>query len=343
MKRIYVPFAAVLGLALALTACGSSGSSGGTAAGAGSGSGSGSGSTSCAGPSSAAAGGASSGAAEGSSPSPATYPAGTGSITIGSAAFPENVLLADIYAGAMSAKGVKVSKKLQIGERPVYIKALQDGSIDMVPEYSGSILSYFDKSATATAPDAVYAALQQKLPTTLAVLNFAQAQDNDTIVVTQDTAKKYNLRTLADLCPVAGQLTLGAPKQFETRPDGVPALKSIYGISFKAFKPLDVGGPVTVSSLKNGQVDAADLFSTDPAIKGNNFVALTDSRNQFAAQNIVPLATKAKITQTIADAANAVSAKLDTDTLAGLVAKVQNDKQDPEAVAKAWLSQNGLG
>jgi len=341
MKRIYVPFAAVLGLALALTACGSSGSSGGTAAGAGSGSGSGS--TSCAGPSSAAAGGASSGAAEGSSPSPATYPAGTGSITIGSAAFPENVLLADIYAGAMSAKGVKVSKKLQIGERPVYIKALQDGSIDMVPEYSGSILSYFDKSATATAPDAVYAALQQKLPTTLAVLNFAQAQDNDTIVVTQDTAKKYNLRTLADLCPVAGQLTLGAPKQFETRPDGVPALKSIYGITFKAFKPLDVGGPVTVSSLKNGQVDAADLFSTDPAIKGNNFVALTDSRNQFAAQNIVPLATKAKITQTIADAANAVSAKLDTDTLAGLVAKVQNDKQDPEAVAKAWLSQNGLG
>jgi len=343
MKRIYLLFAAVLGLALALTACGSSGSSGGTAAGAGSGSGSGSGSTSCAGPSSAAAGGASSGAAEGSSPSPATYPAGTGSITIGSAAFPENVLLADIYAGAMSAKGVKVSKKLQIGERPVYIKALQDGSIDMVPEYSGSILSYFDKSATATAPDAVYAALQQKLPTTLAVLNFAQAQDNDTIVVTQDTAKKYNLRTLADLCPVAGQLTLGAPKQFETRPDGVPALKSIYGISFKAFKPLDVGGPVTVSSLKNGQVDAADLFSTDPAIKGNNFVALTDSRNQFAAQNIVPLATKAKITQTIADAANAVSAKLDTDTLAGLVAKVQNDKQDPEAVAKAWLSQNGLG
>src|SRR4029077_10300172 len=338
MKRIYVLFAAVLGLALALTACGSSGSSGGTAAGAGSGSGSGT--TSCAGPSSAAAGGASSGAAEGSSPSPATYPAGTGSITIGSAAFPENVLLADIYAGALSAKGVKVSKKLQIGERPVYIKALQDGSIDMVPEYSGSILSYFDKSATATAPDAVYAALQQKLPTTLAVLNFAQAQDNDTIVVTQDTAKKYNLRTLADLCPVAGQLTLGAPKQFETRPDGVPALKSIYGITFKAFKPLDVGGPVTVSSLKNGQVDAADLFSTDPAIKGNNFVALTDSRNQFAAQNVVPLATKAKITQTIADAANAVSAKLDTDTLAGLVAKVQNDKQDPEAVAKAWLSQN---
>ena len=346
MKRIYVLFAAVLGLALALTACGSSGSSGGTAASAGAGSGSGSGGgSSCAAASPAGASGESSAAAQGggSPSSAATYPAGTGSITIGSAAFPENVLLADIYAGAMSAKGVKVSKKLQIGERPVYIKALQDGSIDMVPEYTGSILSYFDHTASATAPDAVYSALQQKVPSTLAVLNYAQAQDKDTIVVTQDTAKKYNLRTLADLCPVAGQLTLGAPKQFQTRPDGVPALKSIYGINFKAFKPLDTGGPVTVSSLKNGQVDAADLFSTDPAIQVNNFVPLTDSRNQFAAQNVVPLVTKAKVTQTIADAANAVSAKLDTDTLAGLVAKVQNDKQDPEAVAKAWLSQNGLG
>ena len=344
MKRIYVLFAAALGLVLALTACGSSGSSGGTAASAGAGSGSGSGGGSCAPASPAGASGASSGAQGGGSPSnAATYPAGTGSITIGSAAFPENVLLADIYAGAMSAKGVKVSKKLQIGERPVYIKALQDGSIDMVPEYTGSILSYFDKSASATSPDAVYAALQQKVPSTLTVLNYAQAEDKDTITVTQDTAKKYNLRTLADLCPVAGQMTLGAPKQFQTRPDGVPALKSIYGITFKAFKPLDVGGPVTVSSLKNGQVDAADLFSTDPAIQVNNFVSLTDSRNQFAAQNIVPLVTKAKVTQTIANAANAVSAKLDTTTLAGLVAKVQNDKQDPEAVAKAWLSQNGLG
>jgi osmoprotectant transport system substrate-binding protein len=340
MKRFYVLLCAVLGLVLALTGCGSSGSSGGTTTAAAGGS---SGGSSCAGSSSSAgAGGGSAGASSGGSGA-ASFPAGTGSITIGSAAFPENVLLADIYAGALTAKGVKVSKKLQIGERPVYLKALQDGSIDMVPEYSGSILSYFDKSATATSPEAVYAALQQKLPTTLAVLNFAQAEDKDTIVVTQDTATKYNLRTLADLCPVAGQLTLGAPKQFQTRPDGVPALKSIYGINFKAFKPLDTGGPVTVSALKNGQVDAADLFSTDPAIKGNNFVALTDSRNQFAAQNIVPLLTKAKITQTIATAANAVSAKLDTDTLAGLVAKVQNDKQDPETVAKSWLSQNSLG
>ncbi len=189
--------------------------------------------------------------------------------------------MADIYAGALSAKGVKVSKKLQIGERPVYIKALQDGSIDMVPEYSGSILSYFDKSATATSPEAVYAALQQKLPTTLAVLNFAQAEDKDTIVVTQDTATKYNLRTLADLCPVAGQLTLGAPKQFQTRPDGVPALKSIYGINFKAFKPLDTGGPVTVSAPAPAQ-PAAPVHNDADALKKSSLVFVRNNSGASA-------------------------------------------------------------
>ena len=343
MKRIYMLFSAVLGLVLALTACGSSGSSGGTTTGAG---GSGSGGIVLRGSIVAAGAGSASGwggEGAGSASTAATYPAGTGSITIGSAAFPENVLLADIYAGALSAKGVKVAKKLQIGERPVYIKALQDGSIDMVPEYTGSILSYFDKSATATAPDAVYAALQQKLPTTLAVLNYAQAQDKDTIVVTQDTAKKYNLRTLADLCPVAGQLTLGAPKQFQTRPDGVPALKSIYGINFKAFKPLDAGGPVTVSAAEEraGRRSGPVLHRPgDPGqqlrrphrqpqpVRGAEHRALRDQGEDHPDDRL---------------AANAVSAKLDTDTLAGLVAKVQNDKQDPEAVAKAWLSQNGLG
>ncbi|MDT4980442.1 MAG: osmoprotectant transport system substrate-binding protein, partial [Pseudonocardiales bacterium] len=103
------------------------------------------------------------------------------------------------------------------------------------------------------------------------------------------------------------------------------------------------GGAITVTALKNGTVDAADIFSTDPSIAANNFVSLIDDKSMFAAQNIVPLVNKAKMTQTIADAANAVSAKLDTKTLAELVGKVQNDKQTAAAVAKAWLTSVGLG
>ncbi len=340
MKRTLMLGATLSGLMLAVTACGSSGSSGGTTAPPASG---GSSSNGC--PSAGASGGSSS-AGSGSASAPAsgaaTFPSGTGSITVGSADFPENTLLADIYADAMSAKGVKVSKKLNIGERAAYIKALNDGSIDFIPEYSGSILSYLDTKATAKTPADVYAALQQAAGPKLTALNYAAAQDSDTITVTKDTASKYKLTSLADLCPVANQLILGAPQQFQTRADGVPALKSVYGVTFKQFTPLAAGGTVTVTALKNGSVNAADIFSTDPAIAANNFVSLTDPQSMFAAQNIVPLVTKAKVTQTVADAANAVSAKLDTATLASLVAKVQSDKQDPDKVAKDWLSQNGL-
>jgi osmoprotectant transport system substrate-binding protein len=341
MKRTPVFGAVLAAVALALTACGSSGSSQTTTS-AAAGGGSGSSSSGCP-TGGASASGSSSAAAGGGGSASASFPAGTGSITVGSADFPESTLLADIYGDAMQAKGVTVKKKLNIGERAAYLAALNDGSIDFFPEYTGSILYYLDKSATAKKPDEVFSALQQKTGAKLTVLNYSAAQDSDTITVTQDTASKYKLSSIADLCPVASKLKLGAPAQFQTRSDGVPALKSVYGVTFGTFVPLSAGGTVTVTALKNSTVDAADIFSTDPAIAANKFVSLSDPQNMFAAQNIVPLVTKAKVTQTIADAANAVSAKLDTKTLAELVTKVQTDKQDPETVAKGWLSANNLG
>jgi len=79
------------------------------------------------------------------------------------------------YAAPYVDKGVKVSKHLNIGERPIYMKALNDGSIDFIPEYSGSILSYLDASATAKTPTDVYSALQKKLGSNLAARQYAQA------------------------------------------------------------------------------------------------------------------------------------------------------------------------
>jgi osmoprotectant transport system substrate-binding protein len=265
-----------------------------------------------------------------------------GSLTVGSAGFPENELLADIYGDALSAKGVKITKKLNIGERPVYFKALQDGSIDFIPEYSGSILSYLDPKTTAKSPADVAAALPAALGSKLTALKYAQAQDSDTITVTKNTATKYNLTSIADLAPVAGKLTLGAPAQFKTRPDGVPALKSVYGVTFGTFTVTSAGGTVTVNALKNGSIDAADIFSTDPSIAANNFVSLQDPKSMFAAQNVVPIVTSAKLNPTITAAVNAVSAKLDTATLAKLVAQVADGK-DADAVAKAWLTSEGVG
>jgi osmoprotectant transport system substrate-binding protein len=287
--------------------------------------------------SSKSTGGGSTAASAGSSSA-----AGAGSVTIGSANFQENVLLADIYAAAMKAKGVTVKTKLNIGSRQVYIPALQDGSIDLIPEYSGVLLQYFNKTATQVSSDDVLAALKTALPPALTVLDQSSAQDKDAIVVSKDTAAKYNLKTIADLAPVAGQLTLGAAPEFQTVADGVPALKSLYGVTFGTFKPLDAGGPLTINALKNGQIDAGDIFSTDPSVAANGFVVLDDPKNEFAAQNVLPLISKSKVTPTITSALNAVSAKLDTATLTTLVAKVITDKQDPTVVASDWLKSEGL-
>jgi osmoprotectant transport system substrate-binding protein len=323
MKRIYLAPIAVAA-ALALAACGSSGSSAG-----------GGGATT-----STPAGGSSS---TGGSPSSTALPTAAGSVTIGSAAFPESVLLMDIYGDAMAAKGVSVSKKPNIGERSVYITALKDGSIGAVPEYTGSILDYLDPQATQKTPADVYSALQAKAAAAgYAVANYAPAQDSDTITVTQTTANKYHLKSIADLKPVAGNLTLGAPAQFKTRADGVPALKSVYGVVFGQFTVTEAGGTVTVNALKNGSIDAADIFSTDPSIVTNHFVSLQDPKSMFAAQNIVPLFAQKVLSQPMKDACDAVSAKLDTATLAGLVAQVAGGK-DPDTVAKAWLTKAGLG
>ncbi|MFI7586421.1 ABC transporter substrate-binding protein [Spongisporangium articulatum] len=269
-------------------------------------------------------------------------PAAADTITVGSANFPENILLAEIYAGALEAKGVKVSKKLNIGSREVYLKALQDGSIDLLPEYNGYLLQYYDKNAGASTPEQILADLKTKLPATLTVLDQSTAEDTDGLVVTKATADKYKLKSIADLAPYAKNLTLGGPAEWKTRATGVPGLKAKYGLTFKKFVTLDAGGPVTVKALKNGRVDATNLFTTDPSITQNGFVLLSDPNHVFLNANVVPVITKSKVTPTVSTALNAVSAKLTTETLTELMQKVAIDKQDTATVAKEWLTTNGL-
>lgn len=271
-----------------------------------------------------------------------TAESASGTITVGSANFPESELLMDIYAGALQAKGLQVATKPNIGSREVYIPALQDGSIDLVPEYTGVLLQYFDKSATVGDSESTFKALKAALPPDLTVLDKSAAEDKDALVVTKATADKYDLTSIEDLAPHAKDMVLGGPPEWKTRDTGVPGLKKVYGLTFKSFKPLDAGGPLTVQALKNGQIDAGNLFTTDPNIPVNNFVVLDDPKGLFGSQNVVPLIRKSKVNDTVSGALNAVSAKLDTETLTDLVKQVVIDKKDPTTVAKEFLSSNGL-
>jgi osmoprotectant transport system substrate-binding protein len=270
---------------------------------------------------------------------------GSSTITIGSANFPENELLAEMYAQALEAKDVTVQRKFNIGARELYLKALKDGSIDMVPEYNGALLAALsgqDVPKDVSTPEEVYDALQKVLPSGTETLEQSPAEDKDTLTVTSDTASKYSLKTIDDLKPVASKLTLGGGPEFAKRYQGVVGLKELYGITFKEFKPLDPGGPLTKAALKKGNIQVANIFSTDSTIETDKLVVLEDTKNLFLAQNIVPVIRSSKVDGDVKDALNAVSQALTTEDLTKYLSEVAVDKKDPATVAKEFLDAKGI-
>lgn len=269
-------------------------------------------------------------------------PAAPDTFKIASQDFPESRVLAEIYAQVLEAKGKKVERHFGIGSREIYFPGLKDGSYNLVPDYSGTLLQFINKDAKESASADVYTALKAQVPDPLTVLEQAQAEDKDAVVVAKATADKYGT-SLDKFGAACGELVFGGPSEFETRPDGTPGLEKNYGCKFKEFRSLDSGGPLTVAALKDGTVQAADLFTTDPQISANGFVALDDPKSNFAAQNVVPLINKANATPDVVAALNAVSAKLTTEGLIKLNTKLGDpSKPDVTTVAKEWITSNGL-
>jgi osmoprotectant transport system substrate-binding protein len=265
-------------------------------------------------------------------------------VVIGSANFPENEVLAEVYALALKAKGVNVTTKLNIGAREAYYPQIEKGTISIIPEYNGTLLSVeVDKTSAAKTTADVDAALASGLPSTLEVLNPATAQDSDSVTVTAATAAKYHLKTIADLKPYAASMVLGAPPEFKTRSDGVAGLKATYGLTFKQFDPLDEAGPITLAALTSGKVQAADVFTTTPAIISDKLVTLADPKSNFAAQNVIPLVNKAAATPTITSTLNEVDSHLTTAALLQMDTAVITDKQNYTTVAQAFLQSIGMG
>ncbi|GAA2089781.1 ABC transporter substrate-binding protein [Kitasatospora saccharophila] len=257
---------------------------------------------------------------------------------VGSANFPENVLLASIYSQALQAKGVKVEEKFNIGSREVLYGQLQSGALTVLPEYNGALLGYLDAKSTATGKDAVNAELKAKLPAGLAVLDSAAAEDKDSLTVTQETADKLGVKSIADLAGKAQDLVVGGPPEFKSRRE--QQFKDVYGLTFKEWKPT---GDTTANALKDGGIQVGNVFTTDPKIVQLKLVSLDDPKNLFSSQNVTPLVNTAGLDATGTAALNAVSAKLDTAGLTALMKRVAVDKEDPSAVAKSWLKSANLG
>jgi osmoprotectant transport system substrate-binding protein len=278
-----------------------------------------------------------------------TASAAGGSVVIGSADFPESQVIAEIYAGALEAAGVEATTKLNIGSREIYYTALEDGSIDIMPEYGGNLLLFADPEATAASAEDIFAALPDALAAKspdvkLGVLEPSEAEDKDALVVTAATAEKYDLESLEDLAKVCGEITIGAPSTFQERAYGLPGLKEKYNCEPGGFEAInDGGGDITLQALLNDDVQAADIYTTTPSIQDNDLVVLEDPENNFIAQQVLPLVNTETVSSQAQETLDRVSAELTTEDLLALNREVSgSEKRNPADAAADWLKEKGL-
>ncbi|HEY1331044.1 MAG TPA: ABC transporter substrate-binding protein [Actinomycetota bacterium] len=269
-------------------------------------------------------------------------------IRVASFDFPESILLAQIYGRALAAAGYPVRLELNVGEREIVEPALQQGLVDLVPEYLGSALAFVGLGKEMAGADPATAG--QELTALFAargieVMTPAPAQDQNVVAVTAATAQADDLRTVSDLAPFASRMTFGGPPECPQRPFCLPGLRRVYGLNFESFVPLDAGGPYTVQALERGDVQAALLFSTDGAIQTMGFTVLRDDRGLQRAENVTPVVRRAivnayglRLEQTLDN----VSAMLTTDALTALNVKLAAGGS-AATVAADWLEEHGVG
>ena len=268
-----------------------------------------------------------------------------GMIVVGaSGAFTESRLVAEMYAQVLEGAGYDVERQFDLRSREISQNALESGQIDLKPEYLSSLLLFLDPNAQASDDPAGVARqdrelLQQK---GITVLTPSPAHDTNEFVANAKTAQRFDLTTMSSLAPVASQLTFGGPPECAQRPFCLPGLNSVYGILFEDFKALDVGGPQTIAALKADEVQIGLLFSTDPSIRENGFVPLVDDKHLQNAENITPVIRSDKLNNEVRGLLDAVSARLSTENVTELVGKVVIDKQHVAAVAREFLTANGL-
>ena len=291
----------------------------------------------------AACGGNANPLGEATSPLPAqTGGTSADPIVVGSADFTESKILAEIYSQALRAKGLESSTKLGIGSREIYIKALQDQSISVVPEYTGNLLVYFDANATATTAEEVEESLPAVLPPALKVLKSSGAIDQDVYVVTKEFSAQHGIRSLEDLKKIASTSTLGGPPELEKRAYGPPGLEKIYGVKFKAFVPY-AKYPPKISDLDANKIQVATFFTTDAVLADKGYILLDDPQSMILPQNVIPLVRSDVADNPTAVAAlDAVQTALTTSDLMELNKKVDSDHLDPAQVAGEWLTSKSL-
>lgn len=273
-------------------------------------------------------------------------------ILVGAFDFSESEVLAHIYAGALDAAGYPVQVLDRVASREIMEPALEQGHVDLVPEYQGTLLRFLDPETATTAggePDhgaSELRALGDLLRDRgIVALEPAPAANSNVIVVTRETAERLDLVRISDLEDAADDLVFGGPPECPTRPLCLIGLEDTYGLRFERFEPLDVGGPLTLGALLAGDVDVGLLFETDPSVSRHDLVILRDDRHLQPAENVLPVIRRAVLEEhgdEVSGVLDVVSREMTTSDLRRLNAGVIDDGVAPVDAALDWLEDNGL-
>ncbi len=261
-------------------------------------------------------------------------------LVIGSQQYYSNEIVAELFAQALESRGWTIDRQYQIGQREVYLPELAAGRIDVMPEYIGNLLQYYDKQATAKTRPEIVTALRSKVPSGLMLLEPAAASDQDSFNVTAQTAQQYGLKTIGDLAKLP-RVTVAANSELAKRPYGPAGLKSTYGVTATVLPVEDSGGPLTVKALVDGKVQVADIYSADPSIKAKGLVTLADPESLVLPQNVVPVVPP-KVGADAASIIELVCAQLTTADLVELNSLSVSKQLSSRAIAKQWLAQKGI-
>lgn len=265
-------------------------------------------------------------------------------VVIGTANFPESEIIGQIWAEALRQEGFEVKVKSGIGSREVYLSALQDGSIAVVPEYSGNLTQFYGELPQGAAEAEVRDTLNRVLPSELAAGDFSPAESKDAYRVTRATANEFGLASIGDLGKLP-RITVAAPPEFAERPYGPKGLTDTYGIDAAkiSVNPIsDGGGPLTVAALTQGKADAANIFTTSPALLDDgtpaDLVVLDDPKHLIPPQNVLPVYRAGELPDGAIDVINRVDAKLTTEDLVAMnMRNMGEERAEPKTIAKDYV------
>jgi osmoprotectant transport system substrate-binding protein len=271
---------------------------------------------------------------------------GGSKITVGSKNFTEQYIL---YAQALAANGFNVEKKLDLGSAAIADKALQNGQIDLYPEYTGtSLVEIFKQEEQPDTPEATYQrAKELYADRDPADTMLTPAQFNNTygIFVRKEVAEESNLQTLADLAEVSPELTFVSFSEFQNRSDGYPNMQKNYpGLDFGEVKIVNsIGGPIYEGVLQ-GEGDVGVGFTTDGQLASEELAVMEDPKSIWPIYYPAPVVRSDVLEKNpkVRGVLNEVSASLDAETMRKLNAQVDIEREEPEDVAKEYLEDKGL-